>query len=71
MTANEKTQCYRIGLSFLGVGVTDKHAELLWRFAEKFEEKKGTMDIKDAIEIQRAVDRKYAIIKIKERGKKE
>lgn len=56
MSIDDKTNCYRIGLAFIGIAVNNKTAELLWRFADKYQEKGGSMDVSDAVKIQSDVD---------------
>lgn len=60
LTEEKKTQYMRIGLGMCEVGVTNKVAELIWRYYEAQQELKEEFSLRDASEITAMVEEKYA-----------
>ncbi len=59
MTRDEKTRYLRVALALQKMGVTDEIADRIIETYEKVLELGGDFSVKDAVEIEIAMDRKY------------
>lgn len=64
----KKIQYLRIALALQNIGINDETADRIIQTYEKTLEKGGEFNIKDAVEIQYRLDKKYAEIKTKNNG---
>jgi hypothetical protein len=64
MTRDEQINYLRIALGLQKIGINNETADRIIETYEKVLKLKGKFSIKDAVEIEMAMDRKYAEIKL-------
>lgn len=67
MTREEKAEYLRIALNLQKIGVNTQTADRIIETYEKILKKKGDFNIKDAVDIEMKMDRKYAKKKLEEK----
>jgi len=66
MTDNQKIEYLRIALQLQGIGCNNEMADRIITTYEAVTKLEGKFSVKHAVDIQYAMDRKYAKIKIEE-----
>ena len=69
MTKIEKIRYLRIALNLQGIGVNNEIADRVIETYEKVQELKGKFTIKDAVDIEMAMNEKYAKMKLEDKEK--
>lgn len=68
MTRDEQINYLRIALGLQKIGINNETADRIIETYEKVLKLKGKFSIKDAVEIEMAMDRKYTEIKVPAEG---
>lgn len=70
MKREEKSNYLRIALGFQNIGVSNETADRIIETYERILKLKGDFSIKDAVDIEVSMDRKYKKKKLKSKSKK-